>query len=102
MNIFLDTSSLIKLYFFEEGTILLETFLSENEINFIFLSEISKLEFESTLWKKVRTKELEEQKALASIEAFENDKDKFKFIPLNNSILLNARKVISKYGKMDY
>ncbi len=63
MNIFLDTSSLIKLYFFEEGTILLETFLSENDINFIFLSEISKLEFESTLWKKVRTKELEEQKA---------------------------------------
>lgn len=99
MNIFLDTSSLIKLYFFEEGTILLETFLSENDINFIFLSEISKLEFESTLWKKVRTKELEEQKALASIDAFENDKDKFKFIPLNNSILLNARTLISKYGK---
>jgi PIN domain nuclease of toxin-antitoxin system len=43
MNIFLDTSTLIKLYFFEEGTLSLETFLSDNDINFIFLSEIAKL-----------------------------------------------------------
>ena len=99
MNIFLDTSTLIKLYFFEEGTIALETFLSKNDINFIFLSEIANLEFESTLWKKVRTKELEEKNALASIEAFENDKNKFKFIPINNGILLTAKVLISKYGK---
>jgi uncharacterized protein len=99
MNIFLDTSTLIKLYFFEEGTVALETFLSKNDINFIFLSEIAKLEFESTLWKKVRTKELEEKNALASIEAFDNDKSKFKFIPINNSILLTAKALISKYGK---
>jgi uncharacterized protein len=99
MNIFLDTSTLIKLYFFEEGTLSLETFLSDNDINFIFLSEIAKLEFESTLWKKVRTKELEEKNALASIEAFENDKNKFKFIPINSSILQSAKTLISKYGK---
>jgi uncharacterized protein len=99
MNIFLDTSTLIKLYFFEESTIALETFLSRNDINFIFLSEIAKLEFESTLWKKVRTKELEEKNALASIEAFENDENKFKFIPINNSILQTAKRLISKYGK---
>ena len=48
MKIFLDTSSLIKLYFFEDGTIALENFISDNKIDFIFLSKISLLEFEST------------------------------------------------------
>ena len=48
MKIFLDTSSLIKLYFFEDGTIALENFISNNRIDFIFLSKISLLEFEST------------------------------------------------------
>ena len=33
------------------------------------------------------------------MEAFENDKDKFKFIPINNSILQTAKTLISKYGK---
>jgi uncharacterized protein len=36
---------------------------------------------------------------LASIEVFENDKNKFKFVPINNDILLNARTLISKYGR---
>ena len=98
MNIFLDTSSLIKLYFFEDGTTSLESFISNNKIEFIFLSEISILEFESTLWKKVRMKELIEEKAKISIEAFEIDKNKFKFIPINNTVLKNARSLISKYG----
>ncbi len=98
MTIFLDTSSLIKLYFFEDGTISLESFLSKNKIEIIFLSEISMIEFESTLWKKVRMKELLEENVKASIEAFEIDKNKFKFIPINNIVLKNARKLISKYG----
>ena len=56
------------------------------------------LEFESTLWKKVRMKELVIENVKASIEAFGIDKNKFRFIPINNTVLKNARTLISKYG----
>ena len=98
MTIFLDTSSLIKLYFFEDGTIALENFISNNRIDFIYLSKISLLEFESTLWKKVRTKELSEGEVKTALQAFEIDKNKFIFIPIINSILKNAQRLLSKYG----
>ena len=98
MKIFLDTSSLIKLYFFEDGTIALENFISDNKIDFIFLSKISLLEFESTWWKKVRTKELIESEVKTALEAFEIDKNKFIFIPISNNILRNAQHLLSKYG----
>lgn len=98
MKIFLDTSSLIKLYFFEDGTIALENFISDNKIDFILLSKISLLEFESTLLKKVRTQELIESEVKTALEAFEIDKNKFIFIPISNNILRNAQHLISKYG----
>ena len=58
MTIFLDTCSLVKLYHKEVGTEELEKMFSEMQITKIFLSEISKIEFTSTIWKKVRTKEI--------------------------------------------
>ncbi len=58
MKIFLDTSSLFKLYHQEIGTEELEALFRTKNITDIFLSEISKIEITSTVWKKVRTKEI--------------------------------------------
>lgn len=58
MKIFLDTSSLFKLYHKETGTEELMHFLSVNSIEEIFLAEISRLEFCSTVWKKCRKQEI--------------------------------------------
>lgn len=41
MNIFLDTSSLIKFYHYEEGTDALDQILIKNTITGIFLSELA-------------------------------------------------------------
>ncbi len=57
MNIFLDTSSLLKLYHKEQGTEELLEFVSENVEN-IYLSEIAKIEFNSAIWKKFEQKSL--------------------------------------------
>jgi PIN domain nuclease of toxin-antitoxin system len=56
MKIFLDTSSLFKLYHQETGTQELEKIFELAKITHIFLSEITKLEFSSTVWKKVRNR----------------------------------------------
>jgi uncharacterized protein len=63
MKIFLDTSSLFKLYHKEAETEDLELVFSMIKITNIFLSEIAKIEFTSTIWKKVRTKEITELEA---------------------------------------
>jgi predicted nucleic acid-binding protein len=52
MKIFLDTSTLFKLYHREVDTEDLERLFTTEKITNIFLSEISKIEFTSTFWKK--------------------------------------------------
>lgn len=52
MNIFLDTSSLFKLYHREGGTKELENLFNELPISEVSLSEITKIEFSSTVWKR--------------------------------------------------
>jgi PIN domain nuclease of toxin-antitoxin system len=55
VKIFLDTSSLIKLYYKEEGTSKLDKLFIENVITEIYISEITKTEFFSAIYKKLRT-----------------------------------------------
>ena len=65
MKIFLDTSSLFKLYHREEDTAMLEQIFSTTKVTNVFLSEISKIEFTSAVWKKVRMREITEFEAKA-------------------------------------
>ena len=52
MKIFLDTSSLVKLYHQEAETNEIEKIFNTQKLTHIFLSEISKIEFASAIWKK--------------------------------------------------
>jgi uncharacterized protein len=56
MAVFLDTSTLFKLYHKEDGSDMIDELFNNNKIKAIVLSELSKIEFVSTVWKKVRTK----------------------------------------------
>jgi len=98
MKIFLDTSSLIKLYHFETGTDYLDKVFQNNTITEIFLSDLAKVEFISAIWKKVRTKDLTDIEATSIITSFNNDYDNYSFIDLDSNIILVARDLIDKYG----
>lgn len=93
MNLFLDTSSLLKLYHQEVGTTELMKFVSENVEN-IYLSEIAKIEFNSAIWKKVRTKELIEGNAKKVIAYFVHDYKNYKWIVLEPGIINLAKELI--------
>jgi uncharacterized protein len=99
MKIFLDTSFLFKLYHQEEGTEELETIFTQVKITHIFLSEISKVEFASTIWKKVRTKEITEPEAKETLTFFENDFSKYNFVATDSLIIEQARNLTTQYGK---
>ena len=98
MKIFLDTSSLFKLYHQELGTEELESVFSQVKITHIFLSEITKVEFTSTVWKKVRTKEITSKQAETTLELFESDFEKYNFVATDSLILEQARNLTTKYG----
>lgn len=98
MNFFLDTSSLFKLYHREAETAELEQDLLAIKITGIYLSEITKVEFTSTIWKKVRTKEITETEAHATLNLFEFDFIKYNFITTDSIIIEQARLLTSKYG----
>jgi uncharacterized protein len=98
MKIFLDTSSLFKLYHREADTAVLEQIFSTVKITNVFLSEISKIEFTSAVWKKVRTKEITESEAKTTLGLFESDFEKYTFVPVDSFIVEQARILTSKYG----
>ena len=98
MKIFLDTSSLFKLYHKETGTAELERIFSIEKITTIFLSEIAKIEFTSTIGKKVRTKEISVLEARTTLELFEADFAKYSFIATDSIIIEQARILATKYG----
>jgi uncharacterized protein len=98
MKIFLDTSSLFKLYHQEVGTEDLEKVFSQAIITHIFLSEVAKVEFTSTIWKKVRTKEVTVAQAEVTLALFESDFGKYNFVTTNSLILEQARNLTTKYG----
>ena len=98
MKIFLDTSSLIKLYHHEIGTDILDEIFEENVIEEIFLSDIAKVEFTSAIWKKVRTKDLTPEEATDILDSFCDDYDKFTFIDVHSELVSSARDLVVKYG----
>lgn len=98
MRIFLDTSALFKLYHKEAETITLQNLFEANDITSIYLSEITKIEFASKVWKKVRTKEITEVDAKQLMQCFEFDYSKFSFILIDSIITNEALVLLSKYG----
>lgn len=98
MKLFLDTSSLFKLYHQETGTAELENIFSQTKITQVFLSEITKIEFASTLWKKVRTKEITAAQAELTLTLFEVDFAKYSFVTLDSLLVEQARRLTTKYG----
>ncbi len=98
MKIFLDTSSIIRLYHYEPGTDLLDRFFEDYAISKVCLSELAKVEFDSAIRKKVRTGELIQEEATSLILSFESDFDKYDFVELDSKIIANAKSLISNYG----
>ncbi|MBK9458731.1 MAG: type II toxin-antitoxin system VapC family toxin [Sphingobacteriales bacterium] len=98
INLFIDTSSIFCLYHYESGTNEMEEIFHKQKISTIFLAEITKLEFESAVWKKVRTKEIDKIHALQLLTAFEKDFSKYHFVSTDNTVIETAKLLLSKYG----
>jgi len=84
MRYYFDTSALMKIYHREEGTeIILNIYKSDDDI---IISELGKIEFISTCYRKYREKEISYETLKAVIQKFECDVESryeiLKFSPL--------------------
>jgi len=98
MVVFLDTSTLIKLYYKEKDSEQLVNQISE-KAHEVFLFEIAKVEFASAIWKKVRIGEMTVETAKQVIECFENDYNNFDWIFADSTIIEIAKDLFKKYGQ---
>ena len=99
MVIFLDTSSLFKLYHLEADSEEIELIFTQNAVQTVFLSEITKLEFASTVWKKVRMTDLTKEQGDLLLQAFQFDFPNYSFVQLDSALVEKAMELLSVYGK---
>ena len=98
MNLFLDTSALLKLYDNEVGSDEMELLFTTNKIEKIYLSSLTILELESAIRKKQRMKLLTENETEEISRLFTEDSSKFTWIEIDDKILQRAFLLLKKYG----
>ena len=95
---FCDTSAIIKLYHVEIGTDYMELIFGDNQCA-IMISELTLVEFDSSVSKKVRTGDITESAKNEAIKNFKKDcRDRFIVNLLDSRIIRSARKIINKHG----
>jgi len=98
MNLFFDTSALVKFFHEEEGTdIVTDLILEQN--NEVWISELGRLEFISAVFRRFRNKELDEGQLNTAVGSFENQLAGFNVEPLGHAVLEQAELFIKKHGR---
>ncbi|MFT4155267.1 type II toxin-antitoxin system VapC family toxin [Parafilimonas sp.] len=87
---------MLKLYHRETGTSEIENLFSGFEIEIIFISEITRVEFYSAVWKKVRSLEISETAAVNTLRLYESDFEKYVFVITSPSIIEQAKNFVNK------
>jgi uncharacterized protein with PIN domain len=98
MILFFDTSALVKFFHEEKGSPLV-TDLILSEDNQIWISELSKTEFLSTLFRRLRNQEINEEQLRKAMIGFEEQIRSFNVEPLGHAILGEAEDLLQRFGK---
>ncbi|MBI4648654.1 MAG: type II toxin-antitoxin system VapC family toxin [Bacteroidia bacterium] len=93
-KIFLDTSSIVKVYHKENDSDRLLNIFTD-DIDEMYLSELTKVEFNAALWRKVRIGEANEFEAMEAIRFFENDYYKYQWIDIDSEIINLAKNLLN-------
>jgi uncharacterized protein len=99
MNLFIDTSTLVKLYHDEDGTEELWKFISQYSADlYISISDITPIEFHSAIYKQVRTNKIKNETAAVILESFITDINYFNIIEIDTIIKDNTINLLNRHG----
>ena len=97
MNVFFDTSAIVKLFSVEPGTEEVEKIINEAN-NEIWLLELAETELLSAVYRKLRNNEIARQKINQIRKEISLQMKWFNMIPLNSEILREANRLVAEYG----
>jgi predicted nucleic acid-binding protein len=99
MNIFLDTSVVVKLYHQEQGSETLLSFLNTRSSDLVLtLSDLTPIELWSAFYKRMRMNEIDHKKIKMILKNFENDARLLNIVEINKTIKTRARQLLSDHG----
>lgn len=99
MNLFLDTSAIVKIYHHEKGTEKFTEFLEKiSEELFLTTSDITKIELHSVLLKRYRDKEISQKNLLEVFKLFDKDFKKYNIIFIDQTIKNIALSMLDSLG----
>jgi predicted nucleic acid-binding protein len=99
MNLFLDTSAIVKIYHQEKGTEKFSQYLERiSEELFLTTSDITIIELHSALLKKYRKKQIDDKSLAEVFKLFDNDFQKFNIIVIDRSIKDIALNMLDSIG----
>jgi len=97
MNLYLDTSALVKNYIDEAGSSGVRKMI-ENPSNQIWISELAETEFTCALFRRMRNHELSADLVIEAMDGIRASIKKFQLLPLNSGILKKANQLINDYA----
>lgn len=98
MKLFFDSSTLVKFFHSEEGSQRVTELITSEE-NEIWISEIASIEFISSVFRRFRNNEIDENKLNNALSGFEEQMITFNVEPLGNAIIKEAESLMKQYGK---
>lgn len=98
MNLFFDTSALVKFFHEEEGTNVVTTLILDPN-NQIWIVELAKIEFRSAVFRRFRNKELTVEKLEQALTWFEKQITTFHIETLGRAVVNEASSLLDRYGK---
>lgn len=96
MNLFLDTSVLVKLFQAENGTKAVIDWV--NNARKIILLDLARLEFQSALQRLLRNQDLRRDDYNLLQQGFRERWDSFSIQPLNRKVIDEAEQLLENYG----
>lgn len=94
MNLYFDTSALVKFFHTEDGTDLIR-----DEANISWILEIAHLELLSAVYRRYRNNEMTGEQLTIALSGIKKETLRFNIEPLNNLVVKEAVALMKQYGK---
>lgn len=98
LNLFLDTSALVKLFHQEIGSEVLMKLVKLDGVK-LWMSQLARLEFISALHRRLRMNEITENQLEEVLDLFEDEWSLFKTEPLGQGVFEEAEQLIKQHSK---
>lgn len=98
MNLYFDTSALVKFFHDEDGTDVV-TNLILNEINTCWIIEIAHLELTSAVYRRYRNNEINDDQLAVVLAGLIKESLRFKTEPFNDLTVTEAMELMKQFGK---